>query len=71
MFDRYMKQRCTHVVAAFLAVAAMLSLSACGQASAAAEQPLSQVDLSAQKACPKGQVVEWIGPSEMQCLKEM
>lgn len=71
MFDRYLKQRCAHVVAAFLAVAAVFSLNACGQASAAVEQPLTRADLSAKKACPKGQVVEWIGPSEMQCFKEM
>lgn len=40
-------------------------------AQAAEEQPLTKQELSATKACPKGYAVEWAGPTEMQCLKEL
>ena len=64
------KQHCAQVAAALLAVAAALSTTACGQATAAAEQPLTRAQIGAQQACPPGHVVEWISAKEHECLKE-
>lgn len=66
-----LKQRGAQIAAAVLATAAALSLSACSDATAAAEQPLTRTELSARHACAKGEVVEWISSTEMQCLKEI
>lgn len=36
----------------------------------AAQQELRRELTAARHACPPGHAVEWLGPSEMQCLKE-
>lgn len=71
MRNQRLKHSCARFAAAFLCAAAALANTACSQASAAAEQPMTRVELGAKQACPPGHAVEWISKTEMQCLKEI
>lgn len=71
MRNERLKQRCAQLAAAFLCIASALCTTGCGNASAAAESPLTRSELGARQACPPGHAVEWISKTEMQCLKEI
>lgn len=53
-----------------LAALAGIGYGAHSMTPAALERPESVRPVAAARACPPGHVVDWLGPSEMQCLKE-
>ena len=52
-----------------LALFVCAGLAGC-DARADSEQPLTKAELGAVKACSKGRVPVWSGPSEIECFKE-
>lgn len=59
------------VIAGLLLLGSAVLLAGCSAQAADAPGREDPRNAAAQRACPPGHVVDWIGPNEMQCLRHV